>query len=293
MLADYHVHCMFSDDSWYIPAKVCTDAWKNNLDEICFTDHVDYGIKPDWDQALTAKVMEGQRVVNVDYDAYFPCIEALRDEWAGRLTIKRGLELGVQTHTIPQFNALWDKWRDHLDFTLLSIHQVGDLEFWTGEFQEGRSQEEYNRAYYQELYDVTTSFEHWSVLAHIDLIKRYDPAGILDFPANKDLVAATLEHVIKVGKGIELNTSSVRYGLKDSEPAEEILRLYKDLGGKIITLGSDSHVGGKIITLGSDSHAPEHLGAYIRHFQKYLASLGFEGFYTYDKMVPTFHPFEA
>ena len=192
MLADYHVHCMFSDDSWYIPAKVCTDAWKNNLDEICFTDHVDYGIKPDWDQALTAKVMEGQRVVNVDYDAYFPCIEALRDEWARRLTIKRGLELGVQTHTIPQFNALWDKWRDHLDFTLLSIHQVGDLEFWTGEFQEGRSQEEYNRAYYQELYDVTTSFEHWSVLAHIDLIKRYDPAGIWDFPANKDLVAATL-----------------------------------------------------------------------------------------------------
>ena len=110
MLADYHVHCMFSDDSWYIPAKVCTDAWKNNLDEICFTDHVDYGIKPDWDQALTAKVAEGQRVVNVDYDAYFPCIEALRDEWAGRLTIKRGLEFGVQTHTIPQFNALWDKW---------------------------------------------------------------------------------------------------------------------------------------------------------------------------------------
>ena len=47
MLADYHVHCMFSDDSWYIPAKVCADAWKNNLDEICFTDHVDYGIKPD------------------------------------------------------------------------------------------------------------------------------------------------------------------------------------------------------------------------------------------------------
>ena len=41
MLADYHVHCMFSDDSWYIPEKVVADAWKNNLDEICFTDHLD------------------------------------------------------------------------------------------------------------------------------------------------------------------------------------------------------------------------------------------------------------
>ena len=280
MLADYHVHCMFSDDSWYIPDKVCADAWKRNLDEICFTDHVDYGIKPDWDQALLAKVAEGQRVVNVDYDAYFPCIEELREKWSGRLAVKTGLEFGVQTHTIPQFNALWDRWEHELDFVLLSIHQVGDLEFWTGEFQEGRTQEEYNRAYYQELYDVTTTFTHWSVLAHIDLIKRYDPAGILDFPANRDLVAATLEHVIAQDKGIELNTSSVRYGLTDSQPAREILELYRDLGGTIITLGSDSH-------------EPAHLGAYLRHFQRYLASLGFEGFCTYDKMVPTFHPFEV
>ena len=276
MLADYHVHCMFSDDSFYAPEKVCEDAWRLNLDEICFTDHVDYGIKPDWDHALEAKVFEGLRVLNVDYDAYFPAIAQLRDEWAGRLTVTCGLEFGVQTHTIPQFDALWQRWGGELDFALLSIHQVGDAEFWTGEFQEGRSQEEYNRAYYQELYDVATSFEHWSVLAHLDLIKRYDPAGILDFPANRDLVAATLEHAIAQGKGIELNTSSVRYGLKDSQPAREILELYRDLGGTIITLGSDSHT-------------PAHLGAYLRYFQHYLASLGFEGFCTYDRMQPTFH----
>ena len=280
MIADYHVHCMFSDDSWYPPEHVCEDAWRHNLDEICFTDHVDYGIKPDWKDALDAKVMMGQRVVNVDYDAYFPCIADLREKWEGRMTVRCGLEFGVQTHTIPQFDALWNAWGDQLDFVLLSIHQVGDREFWTGEFQKGRSQEEYNRAYYQELYDVATTFEHWSVLAHLDLIKRYDPMGVLDFPANRDLVAATLEHVIKTGKGIELNTSSVRYGLKDSQPAREILELYRDLGGTIVTLGSDSH-------------APEHLGAYLRHFQRYLASLGFEGFCTYDHMVPIFHPFEA
>ncbi len=280
MIADYHVHCMFSDDSWYPPEHVCEDAWRHNLDEICFTDHVDYGIKPDWKDALDAKVMMGQRVVNVDYDAYFPCIADLREKWEGRMTVRCGLEFGVQTHTIPQFDALWNAWGDQLDFVLLSIHQVGDREFWTGEFQKGRSQEEYNRAYYQELYDVATTFEHWSVLAHLDLIKRYDPMGILGFPANRDLVAATLEHVIKTGKGIELNTSSVRYGLKDSQPAREILELYRDLGGTIVTLGSDSH-------------APEHLGAYLRHFQRYLASLGFEGFCTYDHMVPIFHPFEA
>lgn len=81
-----------------------------------------YGVKPDVEGILGARVLEGARVVNVDYDAYFPCIEALRDEWAGRISIKRGLEFGVQTHTIGQFDALWDRWGDHLDFTLLSIH---------------------------------------------------------------------------------------------------------------------------------------------------------------------------
>jgi len=276
MLADYHVHSMFSDDSWYAPEKVANDAWKQNLDEICFTDHVDYGIKPDWEDALSAKVTDGQRLLNVDYEAYFPRIAELREQWKGRLAIKAGLEFGVQVHTIPQFNALWDKYANEFDFALLSIHQVGDLEFWTGEFQEGRSQEEYNRAYYQELYDVATRFDHWSVLAHLDLIKRYDPAGVQAFPANRDLVAATLEHVIAQGKGIELNTSSVRYGLADSQPAREILELYRDLGGSIVTLGSDSH-------------EPAHLGAYLRHYQHYLASLGFEGFCTYDRMEPTFH----
>ena len=74
MLADYHVHCMFSDDSWYPPERVCEDAWKNNLDEICFTDHVDYGIKPDWNDALSAKVMDGQRVLNVDLPSIMPTV---------------------------------------------------------------------------------------------------------------------------------------------------------------------------------------------------------------------------
>ncbi len=275
MLADYHVHCIFSDDSWYIPKQVCEDAWKNNLDEICFTDHVDYGVRPDWDDALSARVEAGQRVVNVDYDAYFPCIAELREQWAGRLAVKTGLEFGVQTHTIPQYNALWDRYAEEFDFILLSIHEVGDAEFWTGDFQRGRTQDEYNAAYYQELYDVATRFEHYSVLAHVDMIKRYDPVGIQSFPAHRDLIAATFEHVIEAGKGIELNTSSIRYGLADSQPAREILELYRDLGGTILTIGSDSH-------------EPAHLGAYIRHFQHYLASLGFEGFHTFNKMEPTF-----
>lgn len=49
MFADYHVHTEFSDDSVYQMEQVVRDAIARGMDEICFTDHVDYGIKQDWD----------------------------------------------------------------------------------------------------------------------------------------------------------------------------------------------------------------------------------------------------
>ena len=48
MFADYHVHTQFSDDSVYPMEQVIKDAAAMGMEEICFTDHVDYGIKEDW-----------------------------------------------------------------------------------------------------------------------------------------------------------------------------------------------------------------------------------------------------
>jgi histidinol-phosphatase (PHP family) len=47
MFADYHVHTAFSDDSIYPMEQVVQDAISKKIDEICFTEHVDYGIKVD------------------------------------------------------------------------------------------------------------------------------------------------------------------------------------------------------------------------------------------------------
>ena len=82
--------------------------------------------------------------------------------------------------------------------------------------------------------------------------------------------------MIKDEKGFEVNTSSHRYGLKDSQPSRDILKLYKELGGKIITIGSDSH---KI----------EYLGAYINEAKELLKELGFEYYCTFEKMEPIYH----
>ncbi|MFQ7317897.1 MAG: histidinol-phosphatase HisJ family protein [Massilimicrobiota timonensis] len=274
MLCDYHVHTDYSDDSTYLMEDVVKDGIKKGLSEICFTDHVDYGIKYDWDDPRAFQTRDGMCFANVNYPEYTKEIAELKEKYKNQITLKMGLEFGIQTHTIQQYQKLFSQYP--FDFIILSIHQVEDQEFWTQDFQKGKTQLEYNLGYYQELLDVIKVYKDYSVLGHLDLITRYDLEGTLDFAYIKDIVREILEIVIKDGKGIEINTSYYRYGLKDMTPSRDILKLYKELGGKIITIGSDSH-------------KPEHLGAYIEAAKEELKKLGFEYYCTYDKMKPIFH----
>ncbi len=274
MFADYHVHTEFSDDSRYPMEDVIRDAVKMGMDEICITDHVDYGVKVDWDCGQEIQYRKGDPLANVDYPRYMEKIRALKEEYQGKITIRTGMEFGVQMHTIPEFEALFARYP--FDFIILSIHQVEDKEFWTQDFQRGRTQKEYNERYYQEMLDVVKAYKNYSVLGHLDLIKRYDEAGIYPFENVKPMIEEILKIVIVDGKGIELNTSFHRYGLSDSMPSREILKLYRELGGEIITIGSDSH-------------KPEHLGAYIDEGHEILKSLGYKQFCTFENMKPIFH----
>lgn len=281
MLADFHVHTGYSDDSVYPMQRVVQDAIRLNLDELCFTEHVDYGVKPEWDQAASAAIRDGRAATNPAYQAYFSEVRALKEEFADKIALKCGFELGIQTHTVSQFEALIGRYEDQMDFALLSCHQIGDLEFWTGDYQTGKTQAEYNRGYYEELLQVVRTYSgRWSVLAHLDLIRRYDACGVWATEHDSEVIAELLRATIDSGHGIEINTSYVRYGLQDMTPATDILRLYKDLGGTIITFGSDSH-------------KPEHLGAYLREAQRKASALGFEYGCTFEAWEPRFYKLMA
>ena len=264
MLTDYHVHTKYSDDSEYPMEEVVRDAIALGLSEICFTDHVDYGIKRDWDDPRGVEYRRGgpgeperMPVVNVNYPEYAAEFGRLKEKYKDQITLKMGMEFGMQTHTIPQYEKLFSSYP--FDFIILSVHQVEDKEFWTQDFQRGRT---------------------YSVLGHLDLISRYDKAGYFPFEKIRPIVTEILKTVIADGKGIEINTSSHRYGLRDLTPSRDILRLYRDLGGEVITIGSDSH-------------KKEHLGAFVRETMDEMKALGFKAFYTFDKMVPVPHYFKA
>ena len=212
--------------------------------------------------------------VNVDYPKYAAEIASLQEQYRGRITIKMGLEFGMQCHTIPRYEKLFAAYP--FDFIILSVHEVENQELWTQEFQRTRTQEEYNLRYYEELLALVKQYHHYSVLGHMDHIVRYDLQGPFPFEKIRPLTAEILKTVIADGKGIEVNTSCFRYGLPDLTPSTRVLKLYRDLGGEIITFGSDSH-------------KKEHLGQHIREAAGMLKELGFTSFCTFDKMKPIFH----
>lgn len=288
MFADYHIHTYYSDDSTYPMEQVVKEAISKGITDLCFTDHVDYGIKEDADK-LTPEQRQELKVkiqhpnvpqYNVDYPAYVAEYQDLKEKYADKINLKLGMEFGLQIHTIPQYQKLFNSYP--FDFIIMSCHQVENKEFWTQEFQQGRSQDEYNQRYYDEILAQVKNYHDYSVLGHLDLIARYDKAGIYPFAKIRDKIAEILKIVIADGKGIELNTSSVRYNIHNAQgeheltPSREILALYKELGGRIITVGSDSH-------------KPEHLGAYIAEQSQELKKLGFKEICTFEKMQPIFH----
>lgn len=83
--SDSHIHTSFSDDSECPMQEMIERAIKLGLNELTFTEHVDYGVKTD---------------LNCDYKCYFQKIDEMKEKYVGRIVIKAGIEFGVQLHTI-------------------------------------------------------------------------------------------------------------------------------------------------------------------------------------------------
>ncbi len=280
MFPDYHVHTAYSDDCEYPMEQVILDAIQLGITELCITDHVDYGIKRDWDDPRGVAYRRGgageperMPLANIDHPRYASELALLRARYAEQINVKMGVEFGMQTHTIPRYQALFDAYP--YDFVLLSVHQVQDQELWNQDYQTGKTQESYQMGYYEQILALTKAYQDYSVLGHLDLIMRYDLAAPFPFEKLRPILTDILKQVIREGKGLEVNTSCYRYGLGNLTPSTQILELYRRLGGRILTIGSDSH-------------KQAHLGCQIPQTMKRLKQLGFEEICTYDRMEPIF-----
>ena len=260
---DFHMHTNFSPDASMTMQEAIESSIKKNLKEICFTDHVDY----DYDG-------ENSNFC-IDYNEYFNEIGNLREVYKDKIRLRTGVEFGMQPHLFDRYTK--DMINNPFDFIICSIHSVAKTDLYTGNYFDIRNQIEAYADYYKDMKAIVDNYEAYSVIGHLDVIKRYGAYDvILPFEKYRDNIVDILKTLIHNGKGIELNTSGIRYQLGDYHPSSDIIQLYHDLGGEIITIGSDSH-------------STDQIAYDFQNALKYLQGVGFKYITTFQQLKPEFH----
>lgn len=259
-MADYHVHTSFSPDSQAPPRSCVERAISLDLDEIAITDHMDF------------KYRSLEQYTDLDLGEYGEHIAALKQEFAGAIKVLFGLELGVHPEMAHRVAPLL---AGHpFDFIILSTHDIkGQGTF--GRYFENRTKQDTYDEYFREMLGVINARPPYSVYGHMDVIERYGPYKdvFVHYEDHADIIDAIMTALISQGKGLEVNTSGYRYGLGHTNPKPQILRRYKELGGEILTLGSDAH-------------NPLDIATEFPKVLDMLKSLGFKYITRYDKMKP-------
>lgn len=258
-MLDYHTHTSFSDDCRYSMDEMIGAAIEKGIKEYAVTDHHD----PDYPLDRFGYTFE------IDENRYHEALEDAVERYKGRIKIIKGIELGLQMGSAKEkcINCT----RYPYDFVIGSFHLI-DYKDICVPFYDGITAEETDRIYYEYMLDTIRDFNDFDVLGHINAIDRYTEY-VPDFTPYEETVAEILRFLIANGKGLEINTSSFRYRMNDSMPSEKILNMYRDLGGKIITFGSDSH-------------EPSHIGRAYEWAMDYLKSLGFNHIARFENRTP-------
>jgi len=231
---DYHMHSTISCDSRATMAEMCRSALSKGIHEIAFTEHFDLHPKDSCTSFYKA-------------DQYFEKLEAARREFAPLgLTIRAGVEVGELHRYADRVEPVLEAWP--YDVVLGSLHWVGDDIVFDTDFFRAHTPYETITAYFTELAAMVRR-GGFDVLAHPDVFKRtaYAVYGYFEIGEWEDWVRPVWQTCIEQGIGIEINSSGLRLPVGQAHPSLKALCWYREMGGELLTIGSDSH-------------RPEHVG---------------------------------
>jgi histidinol-phosphatase (PHP family) len=224
MLMDYHLHSSFSGDGHSAVEEICRAARAAGLTHIAITDHHDIGHGKFALRGLDQYVGEIHRAA-----ALFPDLD-----------VACGMEMDYREETWDEMRRIPE--RIGLDFALLSLHYVDGVDPYLPEYFEGRGQRAGYSLYLERLAGMIRDTEGPWVLGHITYVAKF--ARFDDPVLRYDNYKAELDEVLRLavakGYGLEANTSGMRNGA-GLLPGADILRRFRELGGRAVTVGSDAH----------------------------------------------------
>lgn len=272
ILSDSHMHTVFSTDSEASVRSMLDAAEAKGLRSVCLTDHMDFDFPPQEE----ADKLEGKVLFQFDVDTYFDSLAAFQKEYRGRLDIRIGIEIGLQPHLgVPYCNLIQEY---PFDYVIGSVHLIRGMDPYYGKFFEGRPDGEAYREAFTETLLCLENVRDFDALGHLDYVVRYGRFKEKEYSYQKyaDEIDAVLRKLISMGKGLELNTAGLKYGLGFCNPHPDVLRRYRELGGEIITVGADAH-------------RPEHVAYEFKKAKEILETCGFRYYAEFRKRKPEFY----
>ena len=265
--SDYHLHTLISSDSPASLEEQARSALDAGLNEICVTDH--------WN-LLGQK--GNSRPHTRDWTASVAQCHAARELFGHQLEIRLGVEVGngeVDPSGICKGLA---QAGDELDFVIGSLHSMslgsGGIGIFTAAKQCQHKEEGVALLEeYMATLTALTATDTFDVMGHVIYPIRYlPPQWQLTLDPYTEQLRTIFRTLAETGRGIEFNTTQGR----TIQEWTDVLTLYKDCGGEIITIGSDAH-------------RPGQAGAGFREAASLLKSLGFRRYATYRNRKPVFH----
>lgn len=240
-IVDYHIHTEYSFD-WptLLPGRIfdiCETALKNGVSQIAVTDHLD------------ANTASSGEIMMLDVEQERHDVMRAKKCYEGRLDVIYGIELG-QPH---QASELASRILSNYDFEFVigSYHNNVDAEDFSL-IDYAHTPAETLIKYYENYLCETVDHIKWGVgkfstLGHLGYPLRYFIRNNLTDIVNPydekymKTVKRIFELLIKHGIALEVNTSGWRQGMNNTMPLDGMIQCYVDMGGKLITVGSDSH----------------------------------------------------
>ena len=254
---DQHMHTISSPDAY--PNATIENYIKQakllKQEALMLTDHVD----------IDSPVPMFFTYPN--YKEYFAQVKEISDRYS--FPIFTGVEVGFQPKSKEKIKNFVQSYP--FDLVICSIHVADGFDFYYGDFFEGKSTNQSIMRYFEVVLEAVETFEDYDVFGHIDYITRYlDGVEDYDFERYKPILTKILQTIVQKNKAIEINTSK---GSNKVFPSLEVLRLYKELGGHYLTIGSDAHT-------------PSKLQQNFSYGLKQAKKAGFDQIFVYKKRRP-------
>lgn len=228
---DFHMHSVVSYDGQSTGEEMALAASAAGLKEICFTDHLDYD------------PLAAEQTMNFDTDAYNAAYDHLN---IPGLKIRRGAEFGMLPDNMQQLQQ--DLRRRHFDFIIGSVHFVDGLDIYFKPFWEGKTMEQAEQRFFEQTLTCVQTHNDYDVLGHLTYISktRANPTHrTIPLKNYREIIDEILKILVQKGKGMEINTSGM-VRCAEYLPSAEYLRRFKELGGEIVTVGSDAHDAARV-----------------------------------------------